>query len=64
MNQRFGQQVQKRRIYLGISFQRLCTRAGISQGILSRIENGKGNPTLNTMEKIAKALRTTIASLL
>lgn len=52
---------------LGMNLKRIRTEKGISQGSIARmlkidkafisnIENGKTNPTLATIEKIAKAL--------
>jgi len=52
---------------LGINLKRIRTKKGISQGDIGRelgvsrgfvstIENGKTNPTLSTITKLAKAL--------
>ena len=52
---------------LGINLKRIRTKKGISQGdigrelkvsrgFISTIENGKTNPTLSTITKLAKAL--------
>jgi len=51
----------------GLSLERIRTKKGISQGDIARtlevsrgfistIENGKTNPTLSTITKLAKAL--------
>lgn len=37
----------------------LATKAGISKGLLCNIESGYGNPTLVTINRLAKALETT-----
>jgi transcriptional regulator with XRE-family HTH domain len=42
----------------------LANKAGISQSVLSDIENGKVNPTVPTLYKIAKALNVDMNKLL
>ena len=53
---------------LGLNLKRIRTKKGISQGIIAKelkvsrgfistIENGKTNPTLSTITKLAKALK-------
>lgn len=60
---------------LGNNLKRIRTQKGISQGDISRklnmdrayisgIENGKRNPTLSSLEKIAQALEISIDELL
>ena len=51
-----GELVSKRREELEISQTTLATATGIPQADISRIECGKANPTLNTLEKILDAL--------
>lgn len=41
----------------GVTTYDLSELTGIDQGAISRIENGKANPTLKTLEKICKALK-------
>jgi transcriptional regulator with XRE-family HTH domain len=36
--------------------RQLSDRTGIDQAILSRIETGKANPSMNTLKKLAKGL--------
>lgn len=43
--------------YAGIGFSQLAKSAKVSKGTLSKIWNGHGNPTLNTVNRIAKCLR-------
>lgn len=52
----FGQNVKNARIYYGITLPDLAKKARISQGNLSKIENGLGNPTLTTINSLAKVL--------
>lgn len=40
----------------GLTQQELAERTGIKQSELSKLENGKTNPTLETLQKIAKGL--------
>lgn len=60
---------------LGKSLKRLRTEKGLSQGDIARVlavgrgyisnmENGKTNPTLSTISKLAKALSVSINELL
>jgi len=60
---------------LGENLKRIRTEKGISQGDIARalemdksfvsnIENGKTNPTLATIAKLAKAIRVSIDELL
>lgn len=47
----------------GLSQAQLAEAAGCTQGIISRIEKGEANPTLDMIENIARALRTTPVAL-
>lgn len=40
----------------GISIGALAEKTGISKGAISQIEQGKGNPTITTITKLAEAL--------
>ena len=40
----------------GLSQQELSHKTGISQADISKIENGKGNPSIHTLQKLAKGL--------
>jgi transcriptional regulator with XRE-family HTH domain len=42
----------------------LAKRAGLSPGYIARLETGRHDPTLSTLEKLAKALRVKVAKLL
>lgn len=42
----------------------LAERAGISHGYLARLETGRQDPTITTLEKLAKALRVKVSALL
>lgn len=52
----FMAQLAERRMELDLTQKQVAERAGIDQGDVSRIENGKANPTLDTLLRIAYAL--------
>ncbi|HAM16341.1 MAG TPA: transcriptional regulator [Eggerthellaceae bacterium] len=54
--ERIGRQIRAARQEAGLTQVQLSARAGITQTVLSRIESGKGNPTLGLLEDIAAAL--------
>lgn len=60
----FGENVQKRRLSLKLTQIELADKLSIQQSTLSDIENGRHAPTLETVERIAKALKTTAKALL
>ena len=59
-----GQAVAEARESASMSQRELSRRSGVMQAEISKIEQGKGNPTLLTLQKLAKSLGRTIASLL
>ena len=58
-----GQAVAEAREEQGISQRQLSRSSGVIQAEISKIEQGKGNPTVSTLQKLAKALGRTVASL-
>ena len=58
-----GKQIQKLRELKGISQQDLAAKCNFEKSNLSRLEAGRVNPTLSTLEKVAKALDVTLAEL-
>ena len=46
----------KAREELGMSQQEISTKTGITQPDISKLENGKANPSIGTLKKIAGAL--------
>ncbi len=54
--ERIGKQIRAARQEAGLTQTQLAARAGITQTVLSRIESGKGNPTLGLLEDVAAAL--------
>ena len=53
----------EKRTEQNISLQRLAMRTGISKTSLYRYENGLRSPNMEQMERIAKALHTSISDL-
>ncbi len=51
-----GKMIKERREFLGIDQISFCEIAEISQHTLSSIENGKGNPSLSTLQKVFDVL--------
>lgn len=49
----FGRNLQNLRIAKGISLSKLASDAGIAKSNLSRLEQGSGNPTLDTIWRLA-----------
>jgi transcriptional regulator with XRE-family HTH domain len=47
-----------------ITQAKLAERAGISHGYLARLETGRQDPTITTLEKLAKALKVPVEKLL
>lgn len=59
-----GQAISEARAGKGLSQRELSRQTGIMQADISKIEQGKGNPTLSTLQKISKSLDCPIAKLL
>ena len=58
-----GKNLKRIRKENGISQGDIARTLKVHKGYISNIENGKGNPTLATIAKIAKAANTTISEL-
>jgi y4mF family transcriptional regulator len=55
-----GEAIKKRRELLGLLQPQLATISGISRRTIQLVENGKANPSLDTLLKIADPLGLTI----
>lgn len=64
LSKRFGERFRELREATGLSTREFADTAGIAYSQVWTIESGKGNPTLSTMEAIAKALGTDLSRLL
>jgi transcriptional regulator with XRE-family HTH domain len=58
---KFGQKVREERARLGLSQEELAGRAGVHRTYIGMIERAEKNITLESIEKIAKALKINIA---
>ena len=58
-----GIHIQKLRETKGISQQDLAAKCNFEKSNMSRLEAGRVNPTLSTLEKVANALDVTLAEL-
>ena len=63
-SKQLGQNLKRIRTKKGISQGDIARELGVSRGYISTIENGKTNPTLSTIARIAKALNITNDELL
>lgn len=52
----FGQRLKERRKALGFTQGQLFDRTGINNGYISQVENGRANPTLDMILKLAEAV--------
>lgn len=60
---KLGKNLKKIRTEKGISQGDIVRTLGVSRSFVSNIENGKTNPTLATISKLAKALGVSIKDL-
>jgi len=60
---RIGSQLKRQRRLKGLRLKDVAERAGISQSLISKIENNKASPSLSTLHYLAKALGTSISAL-
>jgi len=60
---KFGQKVRDERAKLGLSQEELAGRAGVHRTYIGMIERAEKNITLENIEKIAKALKISIAEI-
>jgi len=54
--QKLGDNLKRIRTERGISQSDIAKSLGVSRGFVSNIENGKRNPTLATISRLAKAI--------
>lgn len=58
-----GNRLRARRVDLGLTLAEVATRAGLSLPYVSNLERGRGNPTMEAITALAKALETSVAAL-
>ena len=59
-----GRNVKELRLSSNMSQTDLAVKAKVRQPLISKMESGKGNPTLDSIVKIARALGVTVIELL
>lgn len=64
LTNRIGERVKKLRKKAGVSGNAFAKLAEISQPYLWEIENGQTEPSISTLEKIAKALNVSLKALI
>lgn len=64
VKERFGRNVRRRRLELGISQEELAHEAESNRTYISDVERGTRNPSIEVVERIAIALDVSIGSLL
>ncbi len=62
-SEKLGKNLKKLRLKKNMSQGDLAKALGVDRAYISNIENGRMNPTLSTLEKIAGALRSPIKNL-
>jgi transcriptional regulator with XRE-family HTH domain len=62
--ERMAIRVKRLRERRGLTQEGLAAKAGISRTYLARLETARQDPTLSTLEKLAKALRVKVGRLL
>lgn len=60
---RIGAEARRRRKALSLTVQQVADAAGVSRRMLTLIEQGQANPSLVTVDKVARALGTDFAAL-
>lgn len=55
--EKFGKRIREERLNQGLSQEELASRAGVHRTYIGMIERAEKNITLESIEKIAKALR-------
>ena len=58
-----GRQVKRYRKQLGLTITEVCTRTGLSAGMMSKIENGNTSPSLATLRSLSTALNVPVTAL-
>lgn len=63
-SKKLGKNLKRIRVQKGISQGDISKSLGVSRGFVSNIENGKTNPTLATIARLASALNVSSGQLL
>ncbi len=60
---KLGENIRKIRLAKGMTQGDLCRKLDVDRAYMSNVETGKKNPTLSTIERIAKALGVSVKEL-
>jgi transcriptional regulator with XRE-family HTH domain len=63
LEEAIGREVRKFREKMGITISELAKAAGMSAGMLSKIENGATSPSLSSLQALSQALQVPVTSL-
>lgn len=63
LQQKLGQKIKTLRTGAGLTQEKLGELTGLDRTYISDIERGKRNPSLKSLEKLAKALRVSISDI-
>ncbi|WP_433433579.1 helix-turn-helix domain-containing protein [Nonomuraea sp. CA-141351] len=63
INQAIANNVRAQRSHRGLTLDALAARSGVSRGMLVQVEQGRTNPSVSTLTRIASALGVTVARL-
>lgn len=63
-SRKFGGNLKRLRTKKGLSQGEIARRLGVDKGFVCNVENGKTNPTLVTITKLAKAIDVSASELL
>lgn len=63
LSPRIGFQLRRARRIRGLRLKDVADKAGLSQSLISKIENNKTSPSISTLHRVAKALGTSISAL-
>jgi transcriptional regulator with XRE-family HTH domain len=58
-----GQRLRARRVALGLTLADVAERSGLSLQYISNLERGRGNPTLEAVQALTRALETSVTAL-
>lgn len=63
-HKRLGQKIKKLRERLGMTQEELAFKTGVDRSYMGFVERGERNPTLDKLNKTAKALKVSLSELL
>lgn len=63
VNKRLGRNIKDRRTKNSLTQEELAHRAGLDYSYINQIENGRRNPSLDAISRIAKALEVSVQDL-